>query len=174
MPGNDSHLPHLQKNTKPKIEDVIPYYLEDDIRQAALDFAAYMRASKMPLKWASANRWKALYKGEVICWVELLKQAGCWEISPCLKNINEYEEFIINEGWQSNIWDNVAYCRLCNPARECARGKSKTILGKDLKGVCQRTLFNGRIKVDFANPDETAINRVKKLLEMERTAKEES
>jgi len=34
---------HVQKETKAKIEDVIPYYFDGDMKKTALDFASYLQ-----------------------------------------------------------------------------------------------------------------------------------
>jgi len=37
-----------EKKAKPQIEEVIPQYLDGDMRRAALGFVAHLRANKMP------------------------------------------------------------------------------------------------------------------------------
>ena len=46
-----------QKKPKPEIENVIPEYLDGDMKKTALDFVAWLRANKMNPVWASANIW---------------------------------------------------------------------------------------------------------------------
>ena len=61
---------HVQRATKAKIEDVIPYYLDGEMLKTALDFAAYLQSNGMQLKWAAWNTWKAHIKSKVLCWVK--------------------------------------------------------------------------------------------------------
>ena len=168
---------HVQKKTKAKIEDVIPHYLKGDTQKAALDFAAYLLANKMQLKWDAWNTWKAFSKNKVLCWVKLnlFVRPISLVVSPCLTNINEYEHIVISEGWQDFVLDNF---RRCNP--RCAGrhsggelcGVDVTLFGKEVSGICRERFYINNKRVDFENPDEIAINRIKKLLELERTARE--
>jgi len=155
-------------NPKPKIEDIIPKYLDSDIAKIALDFVAYLRTNKMPLKWISANRWSPSYKGKSICYItlnrgaqdpEFLKRAS-WTLEPRIQDYSEYEEQIVNEGLQNIILgsENFYYCRSCHPASCTIR--DIVILGKEIKGVC-----SGRCPVWFWDPGEAEIHCVKRLLE---------
>ena len=56
---------------KLKIEDEIPHFLDGETKQSALDFAAYMRANRMPLSWQSTNSWKANHKAQNVCVIRL-------------------------------------------------------------------------------------------------------
>ena len=68
MSKNDAFA---KNKTKPRIEEVISEYVDANIREAAAEFAEYMRANKMSLRWASKDRYKALQKKTAICWVDL-------------------------------------------------------------------------------------------------------
>ena len=159
----------VQREIKAKIEDAIPHYLDRTMQKSAIDFATYLQVNKMPLKWDAWNTWKAHSKSKVLCWVTLNRFN--WVISPCLTNINEYEKSIINEGLQHFVWDNFKRCEPWCPGK-CGDGKSVTILGKTFNNICREIYHVNNKKVDFANPDETAINRIKKLLELERATRE--
>ena len=165
----------VQKETKVKIEDVIPHYLGGDMRKDALDFAAYMQTDKMLLKWDAWNTWKASCKSKVLCWVKLnlFVRPIAWEVSPCLTNIDKYEESVRGEGLQDFVRDNFKRCRpSCLGRGRCQGARSVTILGKEFNDICREVLdVNGK-KVDYVNPDETAVNRIKKLLDFERRARE--
>ena len=90
---------------------------------------------------------------------------------PYLNHIQDYEDRIFLESWQDIIWDDLHYCRKC--AYNCSN-LIKTILGKVFTGLCRAQFYNGRFPVSFVNPDEAAINRIKKLLEFEREARSET
>jgi len=51
---------------------------------------------------------------------------------------------------------------------------TKIILGKELKGLCNTNFFCGRNWVWFHDPDEMTIDRIKKLLEWEKRARDEA
>lgn len=166
---NVNNILQKQKMSKPKIEDVIPDYLDGDMSKAALDFVAYLRANKMSPTWANANAWKASYKGKGICYVRLEKEGfwdrkGLWVITPLIDHYDEIEDVIMHEGLQTIIWDNLYYCKQCHPAP--CNIRDMTILGKEFKGLC-----GGRPPVWFWDPDETTINCIKRMLELEKKAR---
>ena len=163
---------------KPKIEDFIPRYLDDNMKNIALDFSVYMQNTKMRFSWAGmANAWKANCKGKNICYMRLCvgyesepKEAK-WVVTPFLNHINVYLDVIMNEGLQDLVWDNLFYCKRCfaekyPKGRPCSPGRNIIMLGKEVKGICQ-----GRPPVWFWNPDETAINNIKRLLLLEKQAR---
>jgi hypothetical protein len=182
MPELNAHeILKKQRAIKAKIEDVIPEYLDGDNKKNALEFVAYMRANKMQPAWLSANFWKAMCKGKSICYIRLPKgdmrswllpeeTTNAWTVTPALNHLDAYEDSIIKEGLQSIIWENIYYCRnvllgICN-SHKCAPGKSGTILGKEFKNVCHHNQG-----LWFLNPDETTIDCIKKLLELEQKAR---
>jgi hypothetical protein len=151
-----------QKRTTPKVEDVIPDYLDGNMRKAALDFAAYLRENKMSPGWAGfTNAWKASSKGRCICYIRLgmggsvsVKNVKL-VVAPFLENIKEYEQTVIDENLQRFLWNNVLYCAQkpkesepleasrnyaldypCNHW-DCAPGKDITICGKELTNICR-------------------------------------
>ena len=158
-----------QKKTKPKIEDVIPYYLDGNMKKTALDFVSYLHENKMKPVWASANAWKVSYKSKGVCYVRLHRgeieknnwNSKSWVIEPRIFNYDEYEEQIVNEKLQDIIWKNLYYCKFCHPA-PCKIRNTK-LLGKEVKGIC-----GGRPPAWFWDPGEAEINCVKRLLEFEK------
>ena len=133
----------------------------------------------MNLGWAGIhNAWKASYKGKPILYIRLNNKLwnenkyAKWVITPYLVNINEYEDEIIKEGWQDLIWNGLWYCKTFASGEYygngCAPGIDKTILGKELKNLCNGNFFSGRNWVWFHDPDEISINCIKKLLELEK------
>jgi len=180
MGNNDITLLSVQKIHKPNIEEVIPELLNGDMQKSALRFVAYLRENKMKPAWTLHNAWKAVYKGKPFYYIRLGWGFGKervnnninekWEVTPYLNHITEYEETIINEGWQNIIWDNLRRCKAC--VYGCSPGIDKIILGKELKGLCGGFL-GGRFPVMVENPDEARINIIKKLLELEKNTRKE-
>jgi len=70
----------VQKGNRPKIEDVIAYCLDGDLRIAASEFTAYMRDNKMPFKVSVSTTisQRTDYKGEPICNIMVYGETG-WE-----------------------------------------------------------------------------------------------
>ena len=180
----------VAKGNRPKIEEVITYCLDGDMQKAALDFAEWMRENKMPLKIGSSSTRNqgAIYKGEQICTVFLYagdneicldqRRSGerlCWTITPKLAHIDKYEKVAINEGLQNILWDNINICQNhsgnkmgCSPDKRCAGGRNFIILGKEFHGVTWCYPHS-----TIRNPDEIAIKAIKKLLELEKQARDE-
>ena len=181
-------LYHQQKEIKPLIEDIINEYLDGDIKNTALDFVAYIRENNMKPVWALTNSWKISYKSKGIFYIRICMEkkynaygpiGTSWVITPYFSHIHEYEESIVNEGLHNIICDNVFHCvhsgrsdssgAGCNPNKSCAGGATKTVFGKELKGLCV-----SRPLIWFYDPDETAIDCIKRLLELEQNAREEN
>ncbi|MCL2405658.1 MAG: hypothetical protein FWC92_08950 [Defluviitaleaceae bacterium] len=166
-----THL-HVQRVIKPKVEDVLPYFLDGEMMGTALSFVAYLRAVKMNPGWAGVhNAWRANNKNKPICYIRLGKEwirdtkNVQWVIVLYLNHMDEYTEVIHSEGWQEIVWADLHYCRSC--AYGCFPGRTKTILGKEFLGLCP-TFYN---KVSFVNPDEATIKIVTRLLDLEREAR---
>ena len=172
-----------QRELKPNIEDILPYFIDSTELEIASDFITHLRGNKMNPRWAGVhNTWNCNYKGRIICYIRFgvtwhakWKSDNIkWEISPNLININAYEDEIILENLQSYIWDGLVYCKSCvnsdGAMRECSPGATKTVLKKDIIGICGG-FFNGRKPISFQNPDKTAIGHIKRLLELERQAR---
>ena len=158
-----------QKKIKLKIEDVIPQYLDSDMRRAALDFAAWLRLNKLTPGQYGINRWKASNKGTGICFIVLgsnvWKKHDSWVIRLDFYHIKEYEASIINEGLQEFVWANIHHCWNC---AGCAPGVDMTIMGKEFKGICYNS---DKVIVYICDPGEAEFNVIKRLLEFEKKAR---
>jgi len=167
-----------QERLKPKPEDLIPLCLEDDyMKNKALDFVTYLRTTnKTKLVWCTRNGWKISYKGEILCrmgvspkgWAKPIDPPS-WSVRFVLVHINEYEKIIMKERLQEFIWDNVAHCGFCRS--ECGGRRNVIILGKEIKDIgCGGNPWG----IAIGAPDEAAISNIKKLLELEKQARDEN
>jgi len=162
-----------QKATKPKIETILPEWIDGEMKKNALDFTAWLRASKMSPAWASANSWKASYKGKAICYVKLLysgreddkNKKYSWVIAVYYSDRDKYNALIEREGLLAHLRDNIWYCNctLQGLPQNCGSRKDITILGKEIKGVCGHYY-----PMYFCDPDTKVIQGIKKLIEFER------
>ena len=182
---------HVQRELKPKIEDVTPHFLDGAAARNALDFVAFLRANKMSPAWAGVhNQWKSASKGKNICRISFdpwpPERNAKWTVTAYLQHANQYEDVIIAEGLQPLLWDNVFYCvqkpkdsppaevlrqyALSPPCNlwGCAPGKDVTICGKQLTNVCCNT---NRQYYWVYDPDEAALEGIKRLLQLERQAR---
>ena len=170
-----------QKNTKPLIEDVIQDVLCGEMKNNALGFIAYLRANKIKPVWAVTNGWRGTYKGKVLYYIRLYNGwkeeehmkdkygKHSWVVTLYIEhNMYKYEDDIMKEGLQNFIWNNVHDCMLCrvpchgkNPPH-----KDMTVLGKEIKRLCR-----GRPLTWVFDPDEAALNCIKRLLELEQKAR---
>ena len=163
----------ISRNVVDMINDRID---DNNVRKTVLDFTDYMQKNKMNLRDARIGyASKAMCKGKCICYMRLKGGSDCekynWVITPYLDHISEYEEFIINEGLQDFIWDNVFHCKRCfaerwPEGRPCVPGRNIILLSKEIKEVC-----GGRQPIWFYDPDETTIDCIKRLLELEQKAR---
>ena len=183
-----------QKKTRPQIENIIPEFMDGDMKRSALDFAAWLRENKMSPGWAGfTNAWKAANKGRTICYIKLGAGSGAsnirnniWVVAPFLENLDKYEDKVIGENLQGLLWDNVFYCvqkpkeslppeeirhyALTYPCNiwNCAPGKDMTVCGKELTNICRN---GNRQHFWFHDPDEKTLNAIKRLLELEKEAR---
>ena len=167
---------------KMKIEDAILQYLDIDMQATALNFVAYMCENKMSLRRTTSTDWTASYKTKTICWIRLKgaqfrRLQAKWEVRPNLINIDTYDNEIIDENMQNYIWDGLTYCGPCinskGQMRQCSPGINKILLNKDIGGICAGFFSNNRKPIGFHNPDEKAINIIKRLFELEKQVRNE-
>ena len=172
----------VQKVEKPRIEDVIPKYLDGDIKKDALNFAVYLLENKMKLAWAVTNGWKVMHKGKVIGYIRLpmyeshfrnLKQVEetdwkeSWVFTPYLHNLSKYEDLVIAQNLKEFVLNGLHYCVPCLH-RFCAT--ERTIFGNKTKNLCLGDLYGG-MALWYVNPKEAEISCLKKLLEFEIQAR---
>jgi len=182
-----------QKAARPLVEDSIRELLDGETRQTALDFAAWMRENRMKPSWYLINKWKASYKSKTICNLHIswygkngfhrgyYDSSGgsvAWYINPCLSHMDMYNEQIKSEGLADFIRDNAFSCVYsgkspspgvgCSPGKPCAPGRGVTILDREIENNCC-----GHFTMLVWNPDQTAVNKVKRLLELEQAARDQ-
>jgi len=164
---------------KPNFEDVIPDYLESGYMEAALGFAGFLRENNFIARLSTTNTetWKAAHKSKIICTVHLKSwtKDAKWLIVPHLDNLHKYAEQVFGEGLQDTVWNGIVICNGCPPSkggrrsvnRPCIGGRDGTILGRDFKGICVNIPLTR-----VWDPNETEISIIKRLLELEKQARE--
>jgi hypothetical protein len=164
-----------QRETKPDAEAVLPYFLEGGELDRAKDFIGRLRVAKPAPKWGGVhNAWNAAYKGKPLYYVRLgnvwhkASNKAKWSVIPYLNHMNDYADIIDAESMRQAILDNLYYCWGCNH-HNCAPGTNLTILGNELTGMC--SLNHNRIPVGFADPDETTLGYIERLLGLEKAAR---
>jgi len=177
----------VQKVTKPNIENVLPYYLDGETLESALDLIAYLRENKMKPSWTIHNAWKAVNKGKVLYYIRLpvyeshfyRPNQACktswehsWCITPYLTNLSQYEHLITDEVHKKIILDNLYGCKPYCPKTSCWSETTLTVFDKKLERYCGGTLKNRSLWI--VNPDETEIVSIKKFLALEKQARTEN
>ena len=140
-----------------RIEDVINDVLTGEIKQNALDFAAYLKANEM-----TVNGIEVSYKGKSVCYMHLdgkEEKPGPWTIWTDGDYSNENADIPLDGRMKEIAWKNVNICASCGG--KCSPGTSKTIFGKEFDNVCSADMA-------FYMPDAEALECLKKLLEMRK------
>ena len=172
---NEKKLTTLQQQLKDKpiIEDVIPKFLDGERKQTALDFVTWLRVNKLNPNLTLIDTWSVVCKGKPLCRVRLLhpgweKVLGKvkWGIQIYHGLIGVYEHTALDEGLQSVLWDSVIHCKQC---KGCAPGLDVILLGREFKSICGAYGNNSMTWV--YDPDEVAIEKIKRLLELEKAAR---
>ena len=188
---------YFQKKNKPRIEDVIPFIVDEAKQHIALNLTAWLRENKMSPAWSGVhNAWDAKCKGKTICKISLVpggsygsEHTKCsWLVAPYLENIDKYENTVIEEGLQNFVLDNVIYCAQATDMERprgaqkikhyglpypcntwgCAPGKTIKLLGTEIANKCCNT---NRRFIWFADPNEVELGAVKRILQLEQTAR---
>jgi len=187
--SEEKKLTSLQQfiKDKPIPEDIIAKCLDDEKKNNALDFVAWLRENKLSLRISrsSPHLWEAKYKSKTLCHLSINHaelSLGDWGVGIVLTNMDKYSEIIMNKGLQNIIWNGTSYCRYgerspyfgmakapgCNPKKLCIPGKTINVLGNDIKYCCVDA--NGKL-VRFTNPDEITLFNTKTLLTLEKEAR---
>lgn len=178
---------------KPNLEDLIPEYLDGDMKKNALDFISYMRANNMSPAYRPSLRFKCNYKGMGICtislprkfpnanpysdnefaqaWMTKENNENNWVVIPQLDHLNEYED-LIDEGMKKLIMDikNIYFCNGCWASNPNFPGPRDCCGPRPVKTIFGKEFKGlcGRGFFWFFNPDETEIECIKKLMEFEK------
>ena len=171
----------VQKGNRPEIEEVISACLNGDLHNIAMDFAIWMRENNLPFKLYTSNtRSHTVGYGDMaICRTYIQSEEEMkdnhwlkWDgpqylgITIFLRDISNYKNANIAEGLHAFIWDNLNHCGQCNSKCPCIGGKTLTIFDKELNGVCRLQC------VVIKNPDEAAIQNIKKLIDFEKKTRD--
>jgi len=155
-----------QARTKPKVEDIIPLYLDGESRKSLVGFMEFCLSENIRCKWSATNRWKIVYKGESLGMLYIGS-------SPCMgagkhydKNIwythiNSFpylgEQVIDSEKLAEVIYRNVLPCQ--RGSKSCSKSDTVIIYGKAFEDVCPNSGSR------FANPDAETMDYIKRSLE---------
>ena len=143
------------------IEKAIRRHLKSEMREAALEFTAYLDENNLtPKQWFNQDFWRIPYKEYYLCGIHLDKNRWrFWFWSG--EYSGEFEESFIKV-----VHDHVGCCISCHGDNTdiCPKGKDQTVFGKEFADACIQ------FTVQFENPDGDTLERIKQLLEYWKTA----
>ena len=190
MQTEREYIPHrVGKGNRPKIEEIICYCLDGNLRQSALDFASWLRENgmKITLHSSTTRGHNAKYKDKYMClmlfessdeWKYVKNRTPddlqYWSVNMQLWNFSKYENIIRNEGLAQLSW-KPNYCAhkkqpdkplINNTCNACSvKGVDKLVFGEDFLQCC---IGFPAVK----NPDEAELARIKRLLVLEKEARD--
>ena len=153
----------IQARTKPKIEEIIPEYLDGESKQSLIDLLEFCYANGIKIKWAATNRWGFVFKSVGIGMIYIGKSpcmpktpnGGVFEKNKWYTAVHLETEVVEKENLAEVIYRNVLPC-VRGPKACC---DTVTILGKEFENRCPESGSR------FANPDAETLGCIKKLLE---------
>lgn len=162
---NKRSLYQEQKESKPKVEEIINASLKNDNKKNALDFVDFVKSFRMTPQWASANSWAVNYKSKRVCYIKVHKDAsgdGFWCIRPAIEYNDDFAIFCKKENLENIMLKSVHFCCGCG---KCAPGKQVVFFNKELNKVCCAP-----IDFEFHNPNAVVMDCAKKLVIFKRYA----
>ena len=150
------------------LEAHIAEHLSGELRNIALEFAAFLRSADTELVrgggyWEGKPYWLAAYNGEFVC--ALLIGAEHPNQNPNTFTIwsdncgtTWYENTNLDDNLKEAFWQSVDFCGSCG---FCSGGTRKIIFGREFDNVCGTTFR-------FDNPDRTAIKCAIKMVELRK------
>lgn len=163
-----------ESKVKPKLKDILPHIADENKHKIINDLVSWLVENKMTPGWAGYhNAWDSKCKGKKICKIGLSMDMknieSTWSIVLYLYSMAEYEKFIIEENIQNFIWENIKHCNSCG---DCTPGEVLIILDKEIKGACTWSVIRpGYNQIQFGNPNESDIVKIKRLIELEQQAR---
>ena len=153
--SNNITLAQEQMKIKPQIEEMIPVLLDGELKDAALEFVAYLKDKKRTPRYASFNSWKVSYKGKLVCYIKMSNkmERNIWGVAFRLEKFNH--EF--SEGFKKSVQDNMKSCEAC--LTTCSHGVSLTVFGKKYTDICRGW------PIHFVNPSADTLEYIKELIE---------
>jgi len=170
-----------------EIEDRIPLIVAGDASASAMEFVSFLRSQKIKLKWTgiqnSYSQTGQVHMGQGLIYIGLgdrymQGRNDGWLVCVPLENIANYRDALIHEELLGFVVNHIYICTAATQADACNGGEGKygclrgvdmDVLGKHVNYAC-RLRNKKRIAIYVHDPDETAINQIKRLLALEMAA----
>lgn len=150
-----------QKETKPRIEDMVNNYLYGQLKNDAIDFVNFLKTNKLSPQWASTNSYALSYKSRRVCIIKINEEE--WTLWLNTQYNDEFNACFAGEqeDMQKILLSQLVYCHSCG---KCAPGHNITILGKKTQNACYCPVIR------LTNPNQLELNCAKKLVLLRKTA----
>jgi len=154
----------IEQNNIPKIEDEILSHLENELKESALEFVAYLNANQMtPRRWFGPGFWIIPFEGNNLFGIHLYgfnsgNDSNGWVFWFFSGDYNGSTDDELIKFTQ----EHAGHCVKCSG--ECERqGESLAIFGKEYTNMCYQ--FPVRIE----DPDDETLEKIKKLIDFWKT-----
>jgi len=155
--------PIEQRKSKPKIEQILPIYLDENTLRKAMDFVVFLKENKMNPGWRSPNSWCVSCKGKVVAYIKIGYAAyadsgfDSWQI-VFFDHFNHENEGLFDEHTKLIGRSKIRFCERCANCKH-ALGISAKILGVPLNdNICCY------MSMRFNNPTADELECIKKLV----------
>jgi len=140
-------------------EKMIRKHLKGDMKEAALQFAAYLNENGLtPKQWFNQDLWRVPYENHYLCGIKLFRDGWTfwfWSGDYSGDTGEEFTKF---------VQENVTACVDCVGEDHCKKGKDTAFFGKEFARTCIQ------FPLQIANPDVDTLEQIKQLLEFWKTA----
>ena len=138
---------------KLQMEEVIQNFLDDELKEAALELSAYLTEKQLKIEKSGKTDWKIPYEKCYLC--EIRFEPENWEI---VFFSGDYSGDF-DEGFIKTVQDSVKYCTKCH---DCTSATDTAIFGRKYKNVC------GELTIRVKNPSGIKLEHVKQLIEFSK------
>ena len=154
---NKKTLWQIQKELKPKAEDVTKELKDKDDYENLIKFLDFLKDNKLVPRWQSLNKWSVRYRNKLICHLginchfSVCGHEEGWRASNnqfILKLlITDQNKYMTDDKSKEFIWENMKTppCA-CNV--NCKGIQNITVLGKQFDAICKCWPFS------IKNPNE--------------------
>ena len=160
-----------QFRVKPKLEDVISAHADTILARDIGAFIDWCRTKKIAYPWSSTNTWTMKAKGKSIGIIRLgekiygkVSDENGWSVGVGLAELLQYDDIIIAENLQSEIFSKLKYCSNCNEF--CSPGFDAEILGSRYRSLCRGVfILDAATCIMFDNPGADDIARAQRIID---------
>lgn len=146
-----------------QIENDIKENLSGEAQTTALEFVGFLRSNNIEFYKDESSCWKdkiyyhIKFNGECVAFISIRdpdEPNNLWTVWS--DDCKAFENDISDNEIKNTAWSHIDFCGRCG---SCGGGKTKTVFGKEFKGVCGCTF-----RID--NPKQSDLPFLKKMVEI--------